>query len=74
MITKLRYTGTKEGGALTQGNLYTVLAFTAQYNTAKAIVIDDTGLPYVTQTAIDDPDNWVIDSVTECGNTVYPPV
>ena len=74
MITKLKYTGTKEGGSLTQNNAYVVLGMSVQYSTIRAIVIDDNGLPYATQTAIDDPDNWVIDTVSECGEQIYPPV
>lgn len=75
MITRLKYTGTEEGGSVTQNNSYLVLGFaTFNQDNAQAVVIDDLGRPYVTQTAIDNPSNWEIDTITECGEQIYPPV
>lgn len=75
MITKLKYVGTKEGGDITQNNSYVALGVSAGYRgIITAVIIDDNGIPYATQTSIDDPNEWVLDTVTECGEQIYPVV
>lgn len=75
MITRLKYVGTGEGGAVTQDTSYLVLGFaTFNQDNSQAVVIDDNGVPYVTQTPIDDTSNWQIDTVSECGEQIYPPL
>ena len=72
MITKLRYVGTGEGGALTQNNEYVVLGFVGLSRQPSAIVIDDNGVPYATQMPIDDTSEWQLACVTECGDQIFP--
>ena len=73
MITKLKYVGNDETG-LTLNNIYVVLGFdNSGVGSPKAIILNDSGIPYLTQ-VINNTARWVVESVEYPGGLVqvYP--
>lgn len=64
MVTKIKYVGTGESGPVTVNSSYLVLGMTFAGGAAKAVIIDDNGGIYATQASVNDPSEWVMDSVT----------
>jgi hypothetical protein len=72
MITKLKYVGRGEGGSVTKDACYLALSFLWVNNELRATVIDDNGVPYLTQMPVDRTDEWQLEPVTECGEQIFP--
>ncbi len=64
MLIKFRYVGSGETG-LTVNNVYFVLSF----NGMKAIILNDSGVPYQTVQSINETNHWELVSIDYTGCT-----
>lgn len=65
MIVTIRYVGSGESG-ITLNNEYKILG----YNGMKAIILNDSRVPYQTIQSINETNHWVVVSVVHCGCVV----